>query len=115
MPVGVKKYHTKGCDDVFVDSSQSLRYMPLLIPAFFDPFLHILTLRRAPVRCATLVLCAVLLPLLSHTRDDLQVTRGFTDEKQRRKACYLKIENMSAAITRLAYLKQHHLNLFAEQ
>jgi hypothetical protein len=110
-------------------SSQSSRYMTLLIPAFFGLFLHVQTLRRAPVRYAMLVLyAALLLPLPSHTREDIQVMRGFTDGKQRWKACYLKIENIegcdreagfliyptsSDLKARLAYLKQHHLNLFA--
>jgi len=111
------------------DSSQSSRYMTLLIPAFFGLYLHILTLRRAPVRYATLALfAALLLPLPAHTSVDMQVTRGFTVGKQRWEACYLKIENIERCDreagfliypaspelkARLAYLKQHHLNLFA--
>jgi hypothetical protein len=110
-------------------SSQSSRYMTLLIPAFFGLYIHLQTLRRAPVRYAALALCAaLLLPLPSHTRDDIQVTRGFTDGKLLWKACYLRTENIKrcdseakflvyptspALKERLAYLKQHQLNLFA--
>jgi hypothetical protein len=113
-----------------LESSQSSRYMTLLIPAFFGLYLHILMLRLTPVRYTTLVLCAVLLlPLPSHT-SDMQIMRGFADGKQRWKACYLKIERIErcdhiAGLSiypappqlkeRLAYLKQHHLNLFAQQ
>jgi hypothetical protein len=112
-----------------VDSSQSSRYMTLLIPGFFGLYLHILALRRAPARYAALALCAaLLLPLPAHTRADLQVARGFTDGKRLWKACYLQTENIkrcdneakfliypTAPILkpRLAYLKQHQLNLFA--
>jgi hypothetical protein len=56
------------------------------------------------------------------------IMRGFTDGKQRWKACYLKTENIEGCDretgfliyptspdlkARLAYLKQYHLNLFA--
>jgi hypothetical protein len=77
----------------------------------------------------TLAQCAaLLLPLPSQTREDIQIMRGFTDGKQRWKACYLKTENIEGCDretgfliyptspdlkARLAYLKQYHLNLFA--
>jgi hypothetical protein len=113
-----------------LDSGQSSRYMTLLIPACFGLYLHILTLRFTPVRYVALVLYAMLLlPLPWHT-SDTDVARGFTDGKKRWKACYLKIEDIERCDhearfspypappelkARLAYLKQHHLNLFAEQ
>ncbi len=113
-----------------VDSGQSSRYMTLLIPAFFGLYLHLLTLRRTPVRYAALVLYAVLLLPLPWHASDTDVARGFTDGKQRWKACYLKTERIErcgrtakfviypappALKARLAYLKQHHLNLFADR
>ena len=113
-----------------LDSGQSSRYMTLLIPAFFGLYLHILTLRLTPVRYATLVLSAALLLPMPWHANDTEVTRGFTDGKQRWKACYLKTENIERCDRvagfliypathelkgRLAYLKQHHLNLFAKQ
>lgn len=113
-----------------VDSGQSSRYMTLLPPAFFGLYLHLLTLRRMPVRYGALVLfAALLLPLPWHA-SDTDVARGFTAGKQRWKACYLKIEDIERCDhdtkfslypappelkARLAYLKQHHLNLFADQ
>jgi hypothetical protein len=112
-----------------LDSSQSSRYMTLLIPAFLGLYLHLLTLRSTPVRYAMLVLCAALLlaPLLDS--NDAKVMRGFTIGKQRWQACYLKTENIERCDRvarlqiylappelreRLAYLKEHHLNLFAK-
>jgi hypothetical protein len=113
-----------------LDSGQSSRYMTLLIPAFFGLYLHIVALRRPPVRYAALALLAVLLlPLPPHAAD-IKLMRGFAEGKQRWKACYLKTENIQrcdrvAGLSlypappelkqRLAYLKQHHLNLFAGQ
>ena len=112
-----------------MDSSQSSRSTTLLIPAFFGLYLHVRTLRRVPVRYAALVLyVALLLPLPSHTRIDLEVARWFTDGKQVWEACYLRIEDIERCNSatgfaiyptltdlqaRLAYLKQHQLNLFA--
>jgi hypothetical protein len=112
-----------------VDSGQSSRYMTLLPPAFFGLYLHLLTLRRAPVRYGALVVfIALLLPLPWHA-SDTDMTHSFTDGKRRWKACYLKREEIERCDRvarfslypappelkeRLDYLKQHHLNLFAE-
>jgi hypothetical protein len=113
-----------------MESSQASRYLTLLIPAFFGLYLHILTLCRMPVRYVALALCIALLLPLPLQAKDAKLIQGFTEGKQRWKACHLETERIDhcgrvSGLTiypappelkaRLAYLKQHQLNLFAEQ
>jgi hypothetical protein len=104
--------------------------MTLLIPAFFGLYLHLLSLRSTPIRYVALALCiALLLPLPLQSKD-AKLMQGFTEGKQRWKECHLRTGRIDHCVRvsgltiypapqeikeRLAYLKQHHLNLFADQ
>ena len=113
-----------------IEGSQASRYMTLLIPAFFGLYLHLLSLHSTPIRYVALALCIALLLPLPLQSNDAKVIQGFTEGKQRWKECHLRTGRIDHCVRvsglaiypapqeikeRLAYLKEHHLNLFADQ
>lgn len=115
-----------------VEAGQASRYMTLLTLGFVGVYLHLLTLRRARVRTALLaLLLALLLPLpLPSRADNMAQSAGWQTPKQAWKTCYLRensIESCNKTVgfqvfpavepirPKLAYLHEHHLNLFLDE
>lgn len=118
-----------------VDSAQAARYMPYLVPAFLGLYFQLLSLGRArrlmrfaPHLCAA-VLAVMSLPLGAAGVASLEEYRRGKSEWKR---CYLERENVEECNRaarfeiyppgenrhlreKLSYLKQHKLNLYADE
>jgi hypothetical protein len=111
-------------------ASQSSRYATLMIPAFLGLYLHLLSVGWLLPRAATIAALTTLMLPWPLMPADQQLIHIFTGGKQAWKVCYLSggeaqacqlraglpiYPSVDEISDRLAYLKAHRLNLFADQ